>query len=337
MPQLPTQNNKKISILGAGSWGSALASLLADNKNDTTLWGRDEQIITNLKKSRINTHYLPNIKLNKNLKYTTDLNKALKTNLIILATPSQTIKTFLEKIKNNNRTPPPLIITAKGLDVKTHRFTSEIITSMMGKDYKFAYLSGPTFAYEVAKKLPTATTIASSNEKFVASLLSYFKNSYFRPYSSNDIIGVQIGGALKNIYAIAAGICVGLELGRNALSALINRAMNEMIIFSKEFNCNPKTITGLSGMGDLILTCSYDLSRNRSFGKRLAYTKNSTKNTNDNKTIEGINSAAIIYKIAQNKNINMPICTAVYNVLFNNTDAKSAVLSLMNRKSKKEA
>ncbi|RLA08116.1 MAG: hypothetical protein DRQ51_03655 [Gammaproteobacteria bacterium] len=327
----------RINVIGAGSWGSALASLLAQNNNETILWGRDSDQITEIKKTGKNDNYLPNIQLDKNLNYSCDFDSICQCDALVIATPSKSLRYFLKRIKKIVNKPPPLVLTAKGLEPQTNKFSHQVVGEEMGDDFDFAILSGPTFAIEVAHKLPTATTIAATNKKLSEKLVSVFKSDYFRPYSSCDIMGVQIGGALKNVFAIAAGICDGLHLGNNAMAALINRANIEMLKFAKIYDCQPETIMGLSGMGDLILTCSADMSRNRTFGKKIAGGLDILKFNRENKTtIEGINTTDAIYNLAKKHKIQMPITQSVYNVLHNNLDPKTAVIELMNRETKPE-
>ena len=305
-----------IGILGAGSWGTALANVLLDSNHKVTLW-----------------HYNKNFPQNKNqLLFTSNLDDLSNKDIILIALPSNSIKNILNNFKINNKT---LIVNcSKGFDFKTEKtLSSMIIKELNIKTDQFITLSGPSHAEEVSNKIPTAIVAASHSLKNAQIIQKEFSNNYFRIYTTDDLIGVEIGGACKNIISIAAGICIGLNYGDNTIAALISRGLQEIIRFAHKYEANESTLYGLSGLGDLTVTAFSKFSRNREFGIKIGQGlsfKNAKKEIK--MTVEGISATKIIYKLAKKDKINMPIVKQVYSILFDNKNPKIAINELMKRK-----
>ncbi|CAB1274129.1 NAD(P)H-dependent glycerol-3-phosphate dehydrogenase [Candidatus Nitrosacidococcus tergens] len=325
-------------VLGAGSWGTALAVLLARNQTPTYLWGRDKKQIEAMTHERCNQRYLPNISFPHLLIPIHDLQQALKhTNQIIIAVPSHAFRLTLECIFKSIPARTPIIWATKGLELGTGRLLHEVAIEILGSDYPIAILSGPTFAHEVAMGLPTAVTVATTYPEVFTYLAYCLRGNTFRLYTSDDLIGVQLGGAVKNILAIAAGISDGLGFGSNTRAALITRGLAELIRFALVSGAKKETLMGLSCLGDLILTCTDNQSRNRRLGLALAQGKTlSEALTLIDQVIEGIEAAKLVSMRARQVNIEMPIIDQVYQVLYCSQDPKKAVEMLLNREQKPE-
>ena len=323
-----------INILGAGTWGIALASLLSRNDHNVNVWTRNSKTSDYLNQKKIYPK-LFNYKIPLNVSFTSNISTIDLNYLTIIAIPSHAISEVLEQFNINNN---KFLIASKGFDLETSHLPSELLTKKFNISKKnIAILSGPNHAEEIVLNKASATVIASNNNSFSKGLQQLISNKSFRVYTSKDIIGVQVGGAVKNIIAIASGLCVGLKLGDNAQAALVSRGMNEIATLSEIYNLNIKTLYGLSGLGDLVATCYSSYSRNRKLGELLA--KGNTL-INANKKIgmvsEGVNSCKILNNILLNKKVNMPICNEVYNILYKNHDPKISLDKLMTRKLKSE-
>ena len=305
-----------IGILGAGSWGTALATVLLDNQHKVTLW-----------------HYKKSFPQNKNqLSFTTNLDDLSNKDAILIALPSHSIKNILNNFKINSKV---LIVNcSKGFDLETERTLSSMIVKELNiKSDQFIVLSGPSHAEEVYNKIPTAVVAASSSIKNAQIIQKEFSNNYFRIYTADDLTGVEIGAACKNIISIAAGICIGLNYGDNTIAALISRGLQEIIRFAKKYNANETTLYGLSGLGDLTVTAFSKFSRNREFGINIGKGLSFEKAKKEvKKTVEGISATKIIYKLSKKDKINMPIVKQVYSILFDNKNPKIAINELMKRK-----
>lgn len=325
-----------IAVVGAGSWGTALAIHLARNNKEVYLWGRDEKHLEMLKIQRNNERYLPEINFPPSLHVEKNLAVVLsKATDVLIAVPSHAFRTTLNAMSKH--APSLRIICAtKGLDPKTNELLHEVVHEIMG-DLPLAILSGPSFAKEVAQGLPTAITIASTTKQFAEDLISDFHNKNFRVYTTDDIIGVEIGGAIKNVLAVAVGIADGLGFGANARSALITRGLAEVIRLGTALGGRLDTFMGLSGLGDLILTCTDNQSRNRRFGLALGEGRTmQAALTEIGQVVEGIQTAAEIHKRAKEKAIDLPICEQVYRVLYENLPPAAAVNNLLSREPKVE-
>ena len=317
-----------IGILGGGVWGSALAKLFSDQ--EVLIYTRDKKVMNSIN----DHHFNPKLKyaiFNDNVKATDDLEEITKKNIIFIALPSQTIREVLSKSYFHNLE-ADIIIASKGIEISSSMFLSNVIESLI-KPKSLSVMSGPCFSDEVAQDLPTAATFASSNTSIFDTISEMLKSKKFRIYYSDDIIGCQIGGALKNIYAIAAGISDGLNLGENARSALITRSFVEISRFALFFKSKKETLFGLSGLGDLMLTCNSSKSRNTNFGIKIANIKhkNFEKELDKNAITEGYFTAKAAIKIASENRIEMPILESVFNILYNGFDIEDEINKLMSR------
>ena len=317
-----------ISILGGGVWGSALAKLFSNQK--VLIYTRDKNVMNSINEH----HFNPKLKyavFNDNVQATDDLEEIIKKNFIFIALPSQKIREVLEKSCFKNLK-ADVIIASKGIEISSSLFLSQLVETLI-KPKSLSILSGPCFSDEVAKDLPTAATFASSNSAIFDKISMMLSGKKFRIYYSEDIIGCQIGGALKNIYAIAAGISDGLNLGENARSALITRSFVEISRFAMFFKSKKETIFGLSGLGDLILTCNSSKSRNTNFGIKIANIKhkNFEKELDKNAITEGYYTTKAAIKIASENNIEMPILESVFNILYNGFNIEDEINKLMSR------
>lgn len=327
-----------ISILGAGSWGTALAIQAARNGCDTLLWSHNPAQLATLRQSGENSRYLPGIRFPDKLQLTDNLREAVTFSpVLLISVPSHAFRDTLAQIKPYLSGKPKIAWATKGFDCRDGALLSEVATQILGDDIECAVLSGPTFAREVADDLPTALTIASGSEGFAAQLSERLHNQRFRIYTSNDIIGVQIGGASKNVLAIAAGIADGLGLGANTRAALITRGLTEIMRLGIKLGGQADTFMGLAGLGDLILTCTDNQSRNRRFGLALGQGKDQQQALAEiNQEVEGISAAREAYRLSQKHGVEMPITEQVYKVLFNNLPPKQAVQNLLTRDQKSE-
>jgi len=317
-----------IGILGGGVWGSALAKLFSNQ--EVLIYTRDKKVMNSIN----DHHFNPKLKyaiFNDNVKATDDLEEIAKKNIIFIALPSQSIREVLSKSYFQNLD-ADIIIASKGIEISSSMFLSNVVESVI-KPKTLSVMSGPCFSDEVAQDLPTAATFASSNTSIFNIISGMLKSKKFRIYYSDDVIGCQIGGALKNIYAIAAGISDGLNLGENARSALITRSFVEISRFALFFKSKKETLFGLSGLGDLMLTCNSSKSRNTNFGIKIANIKhkNFEKELDKNAITEGYFTAKAAIKIASENGIEMPILESVFNILYNGFDIEDEINKLMSR------
>lgn len=328
---------KKVCVLGAGSWGTALSIVLANNGNNVSLWTLNENQKETINSKKTNDKYLPNIKIPENITATCDLENALKgSEIIVLSVPSQAIRDVCKKIKDYINPNQIIVNTSKGLERNTGLRISEIVYSEI-ENARFAVLSGPSHAEEVALNLPTTITVASKSNEDATKVQSLFNNNNFRVYTNTDIIGVELGGTLKNIIAFGAGICDGIGYGDNTKSALITRGLAEIKRLGVSLGANAETFSGLSGIGDLIVTCTSKHSRNRKAGMLIGQGKNLEETLKEvQMVVEGIVATEVTYMLSKEKGIEMPITEAIYSVLYNNVPAKKAVEELMSRDSKSE-
>ena len=317
-----------IGILGGGVWGSALAKLFSNQ--EVLIYTRDKKVMNSIN----DHHFNPKLKyaiFNDNVKATDDLEEIAKKNIIFIALPSQSIREVLSKSYFQNLD-ADIVIASKGIEISSSMFLSHVVESVI-KPKSLSVMSGPCFSDEVAQDLPTAATFASSDPSIFDTISRMLKSKKFRIYYSDDIIGCQIGGALKNIYAIAAGISDGLNLGENARSALITRSFVEISRFALFFKSKKETLFGLSGLGDLMLTCNSSKSRNTYFGIKIANIKhkNFEKELDKNAITEGYFTAKAAIKIAFENHIEMPILESVFNILYNGFDIEDEINKLMSR------
>jgi len=335
------KHKSNIIVLGDGGWGTALAILLAKNGHDVTIWSNFPDYAKYMHTKRENTKFLPGAKIPDSIIITH--NPQLTThNLIVMAIPTQYARKTLSKIKSlpaprlRQAGEIPIISVAKGLEIETMKRPSEIIKEVLGTD-KIGVLSGPSHAEEVAKGLPASVIIASKDKALAQFAQSLFMNSYFRPYTHTDMIGVELGGALKNIIAIAAGICEGLKLGDNAKSALLTRGLVEIARLGKALGANPVTFFGLAGIGDLITTCTSPFGRNRMVGIRLGKGETLKQILKSMEMVaEGVWTTKATAKLSKRLRIEMPITNEVHKILFSDKNPRRAVADLMQRPAKSE-
>ena len=327
-----------ISVLGAGSWGTALAMLAARNGCQTLLWGHNQEHIRRLQYDRENQRYLPHFAFPENLHVTADLSEAAAfSSLLLISVPSHAFKETLLSLKPLVDSQVRIAWATKGFDPENGLLLNQIVEQIFSAQTPSAVLSGPTFAKEVAANLPTAMTIAATDLAFANQLAGAFSGSRFRSYTSTDIIGVQVGGAIKNVLAIAAGIADGLGFGANTRAALITRGLTEIIRLGTQLGGRQETFMGLAGLGDLILTCTDNQSRNRRLGLALGQGKNRQQATEEiGQEIEGISAAHETHLLAQKYHIEMPITEQTYKVLYENLDPLLAVQNLLAREQKTE-
>jgi len=327
----------KLTILGAGSWGTTLAVVLSAKKElDITLWSAFKEHALSLQKYRQNKDFLPSVKIPSSIEITADLRTALNSKIIVLAIPVEYLRSVLKRVKKYKSGRKIFVSVSKGIEIKTLKRPSQIVREELGR-VSFAVLSGPTIARELARGVPTTAVICSKNKRTAVYLQEIFSLGIFRIYRNNDIAGVELGGALKNIIAIACGISDGLGFGTNTKSALICRGLKEMVRFAKHFGAKEKTLFGISGLGDLATTCFSDLSRNHFVGVQIARGKKLKAVLSGMKMVaEGITTVKSVYSLSTKLNIYMPITQQVYSVLYKNKSPLQAVKDLMQREKKPE-
>lgn len=330
----------EIGVIGAGSWGTALANLLGEKNITTTLWVFEKELCERMIKTKENNLYLPGFKLSENIIPTNSLKNAVQgKNVIISAIPSHVVRKISKEYQQHLEDNALIVSVSKGIEEDTLMTMSEVLeNTLSGKqNIRLAFLSGPSFAKEVITKLPTAVVIASRNQKAAKELQAIFAAGHFRTYTTPDVKGVEIGGATKNVIAIAVGISDGLGLGDNTRAALITRGLREIVRLGTKMGADPITFSGLSGIGDLVLTCTGSLSRNRSVGLNLGRgikLKDITKGMT--MVAEGIKTTRAIYLLSKKLKVEMPIVKQTYMVLYQAKPPKEAVNELMNRELKNE-
>lgn len=331
-------HSKSIAVLGAGSWGTALAIHLARSGMDVTLWGNEPAHIELLKHERKNQQFLPNISFPENLQLNSQLSSVLEqADILLLVIPSYAFRTFLANASSLIKSTHSIIWASKGLEENTAKLLHQVVAEEVPQCDKLAVISGPTFAKEVASDLPTAITVASTSTEFAEEIGECLHSGNFRAYTSNDVIGVELGGALKNVLAIAAGIADGLGYGANTRAALITRGLNEIMRLGEVMGGQRETFMGLAGMGDLVLTCTDNQSRNRQMGLLLAQGKKADEIRKEiGQEVEGVRTAREAKRLMDIHQIELPIIEQVYRVLYENITAKDAVKELLSRKSTSE-
>lgn len=329
----------KITVIGAGSYGSALAICFARNGHNTILWGRNREHLAKMEKSRSNDKYLPGSQFPESLVVEPDLATALTaSDIILVVVPSHVFGDMLTQIKPYLSQQSKLAWATKGLDPDSGQLLQEVARNTLGNDISLGVLSGPTFAKEMAAGLPTAISLSSTDEEFVDELSELLHcGKSFRVYSNNDFIGVQLGGAVKNVIAIGAGMADGIGFGANARTALITRGLTEMTRLGMSLNADPQTFMGMAGLGDLVLTCTDNQSRNRRFGLALGQGQDVEQAMKDiGQVVEGYRNTKEVYMLAQRMGVEMPIVEQVYQVLYQQKPAKQAAYDLLSRERKFE-
>jgi glycerol-3-phosphate dehydrogenase (NAD(P)+) len=328
-----------ITVLGAGSWGTALAIRLATNHNNTCLWGHETEFMATLSQERQNQQYLPGFRFPENLTLETSLTEAVQANRdLLMVVPSHAFREVLTGLAPFLGEKSRIAWATKGLEYGSGKFMSEVFEDVLGAKYPAAVVSGPTFATEVAAGLPTALTVASNNPVFANDMASRLHGDTMRAYTSDDMTGVQLGGTVKNVLAIASGITDGMQLGANGRAALITRGLAEIIRLGDAMGARRETLMGLAGVGDLILTCTDDQSRNRRLG--LALGRGTTIDMaleNIGQVVEGFNTAGEVMQLARHYRVELPICEQVYRVLHEGLSPVDAVKNLLSREIKSES
>jgi glycerol-3-phosphate dehydrogenase (NAD(P)+) len=325
----------QIGVIGAGSWGTTLANLLARKGFGVTLWVYEDELIQLIATKRENSLYLPGVKLSENIIPTNSIKEVCQhKDLLISASPSQVVRDVMQKTHPYLSPQVKLVSATKGIENNTlftmSKLLQEVLALKNGK--RLAILSGPSFALEVSKEIPTAVTIASENQELAVEMQHIFSTPYFRVYTNPDVIGVELGGALKNVIAIAAGISDGLGFGYNTRAALVTRGLAEISRLALKLGANPLTLSGLAGLGDLILTCTGELSRNRSVGIKLGKGMELTQILEDMRMVaEGVKTTKSAYDLSKKIRVEMPITEQIYYILYHNKNPKEAVTELMSR------
>lgn len=324
-------------VLGAGSWGTALGLVLSRNQVRTYLWDGDRDHVQVLRDKRTNNRHLPGVAFPATLLPITELTEVTESTIpIIVVVPCDALRTVLAGLSASHLRPPSLCLACKGLEPRTLLLNHEVARDELG-EIDVAVLSGPSFAAEVAARLPTAVTLASEQVTVAGFYAGLFHDDVFRTYTHNDVIGVQVGGAVKNVMAIAAGIADGLGFGANARAALITRGLAEIIRLGTAMGGKPETFMGLAGLGDLVLTCTDNQSRNRRFGLALAGGKSVQQAKEEiRQAVEGLRTAEVVNALAQKFAVNMPISAQVFAVIKGTVEPEQAVRNLLARERKAE-
>ncbi len=331
---------EKVCILGAGSWGTAQSVLLSKNCKQIYLWSKPEENLDNFMATRENKKYLAGVTIPDNVTITVELEEAVEnSSIVILAVPSQAIRETLGKLKPILHKEMYIVNTAKGLELNTGMRMSQIAEDVLGSGIKnrYAVLSGPSHAEEVALELPSAVTVAAYKKETAFDIQDTYMSPNFRVYTNPDVAGVELGGALKNIVAIATGIAQGLGYGDNTLAAIVTRGLNEMVKMAGKMGADPRTLYGLSGLGDLIVTCGSRHSRNRQAGHLIGRGRSPEAALEETgMVVEGYYTAKVVHKLAKSINVEMPIVKACYYVLYEGRPPKEEVELLMTRRKKHE-
>lgn len=330
-------NNRPIVVLGAGSWGTALALVLARNGNRTYLWDLDRGHIQALIDENCNNRHLPGVEFPASLVPVPDLVSTLEqVEDVVLAMPCEGLRDVLGKMGEITAHKFKVCLACKGLEPDSHSLNHELVKEYLG-DIPVAVVSGPSFAGEVAAGLPTAVTIAAEDERTAAYFSGFFHNEFFRIYTHDDVVGVQVGGAVKNVMAIAAGIADGLGFGANTRAALITRGLMEITRLGVAMGGRQETFMGLAGLGDLVLTCTDDQSRNRRLGLALAKGSDLESARREiGQAVEGIKTAQAVHSLAGKYQVEMPISEQIYLVISGHTSPRQAVQTLLAREKKSE-
>ena len=331
----------EIGVVGASAWGTALAKVLADKAQEVTLWCHGAETFRDIVESRENRTYLPTIALPATIKATQSIRETVYgKRLIVIALPSHVVRAVLTDAAAAIHGRTMILCGTKGLEEETAKTMGALLLDLFGPGAQsyLAFLSGPTFAVEVARELPAAVTVGAFDLEIGKAIQDLLSTQFFRVYTSADVIGVQMGGVIKNVIAIAAGISDGLSLGQNARAALITRGLAEMTRLAVRMGADPLTLAGLPGLGDLILTCAGDLSRNRAGGLQIALGKRLNEITAATATIaEGVRNTRTVCRLAERLGVDMPIVEQMAQVLYNGKEPASAVRDLMLRSLKAEA
>jgi len=330
-------NKPSVAVLGAGSWGTALAAVLARNGVPTTLWGRDAQALVAMQATHRNTRYLPEMELAESLAYQPDLHAAVRgAQVLLIVTPSHAFAELIERIAADVAPGAGIAWATKGFDPASGRFLHEIVAERL-PGVPAAIVTGPSFAREVAQGLPTAVTVHSTNGAFAHTVAELLHSTRFRAYTGSDVIGAELGGAMKNVLAVATGVADGMQLGLNARAGLITRGLNEMLRLGAAIGARPETLMGLAGLGDLVLTCTGDLSRNRRLGLALGRgvsLKDAVAQIGQ--VVESIETVDTVMRLANRHGLELPISHGVQRVLHEEITPTEGMRELLARERKPE-
>lgn len=332
---------QQVGVIGAGSWGTSLAFLLADKGYDVTIWAYEKEVADAINTQHENTVFLPGISLPRNLRASNSLEETCRDkDMIVAVTPSHVTRAVMSEAAPFLPRHVPIVCATKGIENDTYKLVYEILEDVLPIDYHpyLAFLSGPTFARELAQRMPTNAVAAAYSERLAEQVQHIFHHDYFRVYRTMDVVGVELGGSLKNVIAIAAGTASGMGFGSNTTAGLITRGLAEMSRLAVAMGANPMTLAGLTGMGDLVLTCTGGLSRNRQVGMKLGEGMTLEQILGEmNMVAEGVKTARSVHGLAQQIGVEMPICTKVYEVLYEGKTAQQAMGELMSRELKRES
>ena len=328
---------KRIGVIGGGAWGTALATAAARAGREVMLWARETDVVASINQRHENRRFLPGVGLDPAIRATGDLGEAAQADLLLLVTPAQNLAAIADEVLQAGVEMPPAVVCAKGIERQTGALMSEAVRRE-APGLPLAVLSGPTFAREVATGLPAAVSLACEDARLGAAMVDALGGPAFRPYLTDDLIGVQIGGAVKNVIAIAAGISMGRGLGDNARAAIVARGFAELTRLAAARGARPETLAGLSGLGDLVLTCTSDQSRNYTFGIALGRGESPATVLDSREAVtEGVTSAPAIVTLAATLGVEMPISGAVHAVLHRGASVDDAIGGLLARPFKSEA
>ena len=327
-----------VAVLGAGSWGTALAALIARHGHPTTLWGRDADVIVAIDGRHENPRYLPGIALPETLRATTDLAASMDgAGLVLVVTPSHAFAETLRALAPHRPEGAGVAWASKGFEPGSGRFLHEVAAEVLGPQVPLAVVTGPSFAREVAAGLPTAVTVHSEQADFAQLVADALHGPAFRAYTGNDMLGAELGGAMKNVLAVATGVADGMELGLNARAGLVTRGLNEMLRLNRQLGGRPETLMGLAGMGDLVLTCTGDLSRNRRLGLALGRGQGIEEAVREiGQVVESLQTADEVMRLARRHGVELPISEAVHSVLHGVLTPVEGLAQLMSREQKAE-
>jgi glycerol-3-phosphate dehydrogenase (NAD(P)+) len=337
---MDTRSDAKIGVVGGGSWGTALANLLAVKGYPIDLWVYEPEVRDAIETRRENEWFLPGATLSPNLSATNDLERVVRDrDLLLVVVPSHVMRETGERMAGMLDEKTIVVTASKGIENGTHLTMSGVLADALAgiRPERLAVLSGPSFAKEVARQVPTAVTAASTSPETAQTVQKVFATPAFRVYTSEDVVGVELGGAVKNVIAIAAGIIDGLGLGLNTRAALITRGLTEIRRLGVKMGANPRSFTGLAGIGDLILTCTGDLSRNHTVGRKIGEGMTLTGILADMRMVaEGVKTAKSVYNLSRKLGVEMPICHEIYHVLYDEASPSEALKRLMTRDLKDE-
>ena len=322
-------NSKNISVLGGGSWGTVLANLAASNQHNVTLWMRDSEVVEEVNKSRRNLKYLPELKLEGNINATEDISLINNSEMVIFCIPSDSFREVSKKASEYINNSVQLVTATKGVEKDKFNLMSQVLNEHM-KNNSVGILSGPNLAQEIATKQLSGTVIASEDKALQKNVVDILGSDFFRVYENDDPYGVEMGGAIKNIYAIACGVADGLNSGENTVGMIMTRGLGEMSRLAVELGANPQTFLGLSGVGDLITTCASPLSRNHKFGKYIGEglsVENATEEIGQ--TVEGLKTLKVVKVLSDERNINMPIVDSLYKIIYKGENLNGSVQNIL--------